>query len=96
VLITNSFSTKKQLSKFLEKDCKVIYPPVRIIKFNKYFNKEKKPKVVTLARISPEKKLDYALEIIKETGLEYQLGGYVGVEKRKLPFKDTPEEEEES
>jgi len=76
VLITNSFFTKKQLSKFLEKDCKVIFPPVQIIKFNKYFNKEKKPKVVTLARISPEKKLDYALEIIKETGLEYELCGY--------------------
>jgi len=75
-LLTNSEYNKKNLMKIFEKDCKVVFPPVKIEKFLMNFDHVKNKKVITVCRIDPTKNLNFALDVIIKTKVKYQLVGY--------------------
>ena len=75
-LIANSDYTKQIIKKMFKKDSKVVYPPVDIKKYTKFFNFVKENKVVTITRLSAEKNLDFAIDVMRETQLDYVLGGF--------------------
>jgi len=79
-LLTNSEYNKRNLMKIFEKDCKVVYPPVKIEKFLMNFDHVKNKKVITLCRIDPTKNLNFALDVIIKTKVKYQLSGYAKTE----------------
>jgi len=69
-LISNSNYTKAEINKQFNKSSRVVYPPVDISYFLKWYDIPKKNKVVTLCRIDPAKNLEFAIDVIKETGLK--------------------------
>ena len=76
-LIANSNYTKTTIKKLFGKDSKiVIYPPVDIEKYLKFNTNPKKDLVITLNRISPEKNLDFAVDVIKNLDFTYILAGF--------------------
>ncbi|MDE1726152.1 MAG: glycosyltransferase family 4 protein [Thaumarchaeota archaeon] len=74
-LVSNSNYTKNIINKIIQKESKVIYPPVDIKKFAKYFDNLKKNKIVTLSRFSPEKNLEFAIQVVKSSNFDYELIG---------------------
>jgi glycosyltransferase involved in cell wall biosynthesis len=74
-LITNSEYTREEIRKRFGKDSSVVYPPVNISKFLKFFDSIKQKNVITISRYSPEKKLDDAIDIVKSSSLPYVLIG---------------------
>ncbi len=74
-LIANSEYTKEEIKKLFGVDSTVVYPPVNIGKFLKFFDSIKKKNIITISRYSPEKKLDDAINIVKSSGLSYVLVG---------------------
>lgn len=84
-LISNSIFTKSEIKKRFQKDSMVIYPPVRISKFVKLSNIKKTKKVITISRFSPEKNLDFAVDVMKMSGFDYEL---IGNAKHGKQMKD--------
>jgi glycosyltransferase involved in cell wall biosynthesis len=74
-LISNSEYTKNEIEKQFDRKSVVVYPPVNIDKFLKFFDFKKQKNVITLSRYSPEKKLEDAIDIIRPSGLPYVLAG---------------------
>lgn len=74
-LVTNSEYTRNEIKKRFDKDSTVVYPPVNIDKFLKFFDVIKQKNVITIARYSPEKKLEDAIDIVKSSGVSYVLIG---------------------
>ncbi|MDE2588244.1 MAG: glycosyltransferase [Patescibacteria group bacterium] len=74
-LISNSNYTRKIIKDLTQKDSAVIYPPVDIKKFSKWFDHPKENKIITLSRFSPEKNLKFAIQVIKSGNYEYELIG---------------------
>lgn len=74
-LIANSEYTKREIQKRFGKNSVVIYPPVDLDRFSKWFDVPKKSRVITISRFSPEKNLEFAVDIIKKSGLTYELVG---------------------
>lgn len=74
-LITNSEYTRDEIKNRFDEDSSVIYPPVNIDRFLKFFDTIKQKNVITISRYSPEKKLEDAIDIVKSSGLPYVLIG---------------------
>jgi len=62
-LIANSNYTKEKIKELFNKDSEIIFPPVKI---KKYMNNTKSG-VITIARYSPEKNLDFNIQVMKKT-----------------------------
>lgn len=74
-IIANSEYTKREIQKRFGKNSVVIYPPVDLDRFSKWFDLPKRSRVITISRFSPEKNLEFAVDIIKKSGLTYELIG---------------------
>ncbi|MGC1709146.1 MAG: glycosyltransferase family 4 protein [Nitrosotalea sp.] len=84
VLIANSNYTRETLLQLFQKDSRVIYPPVDIKKYSKFFDKPKKNLIITLSRFAPEKNLNFLIDVVKSSDLSYEL---IGVAKLKSQIK---------
>jgi glycosyltransferase involved in cell wall biosynthesis len=72
-LISNSEFTRQKIKENLKKDSIVIFPPVDLDRFiGKYQQKEG---IVTIARYSQEKNLDFAINVMKTLSTNYILIG---------------------
>ncbi|KFM14537.1 alpha-12-mannosyltransferase protein [Marine Group I thaumarchaeote SCGC RSA3] len=69
-LIANSNYTKEKIKEIFGKDSTVIYPPVKINKKN-----NQKNGIITIARYSKEKKLEFNLHVIKNFKIQYKVFG---------------------
>lgn len=72
MLITNSNYTKQKIKELFNKDSEIIFPPVIIDKNE--INKEKSG-VITIARYSPEKNLDFNIHVMKKLNAQYKIFG---------------------
>jgi len=72
--IANSYYIAGKMNDKYNKKCKVIYPPVDLKELQ---NKPKKKQVITIARISKEKNLEEAIEIMNPLRTEYIIMGTV-------------------
>jgi glycosyltransferase involved in cell wall biosynthesis len=75
MLVTNSEYTKKEVSRQFGKESHVIYPPVDIDRFLKFFDSDKQKNAITVSRYSQEKRLEDAIDIAKLSGVPYILAG---------------------
>lgn len=64
-LVVNSKFVHDSILEHFEKNSEIIYPPVEINKFQKK-NQKNPNSVIVISRYSPEKKLDIAIEIMKD------------------------------
>ncbi len=71
-LIANSGYTRQKISHNFAKDSIVIFPPVEI---DRYENRVEKRGVITISRYSPEKKLEFAINVMKNIPLNYKIIG---------------------
>ena len=74
-LISNSQYTKNKIKKQFDKDSIVIYPPVKINQLSRFYDISKEKKAVTVSRFSPEKNLEFAIEVMKLINIKYELVG---------------------
>ena len=72
-LIANSNYTKEKIKKIFGKESKVIFPPVKINPNN--FKNSKRSGIITVARFSPEKNLEFNLDVIKNLNTSYKIFG---------------------
>jgi len=75
LLISNSDFTRTEIKKQFEKDSNVIYPPVKIEQFSKFYQVNKEKKVVTISRFAPEKNLEFAVDVMNLTDIKFDLVG---------------------
>jgi glycosyltransferase involved in cell wall biosynthesis len=74
-LISNSHYTKNKIKDGFGKNSTVIYPPVKISEFEKLKRIPKTRSVSTVSRFSPEKNLDFAINVMKDVDSMYSLIG---------------------
>jgi glycosyltransferase involved in cell wall biosynthesis len=74
-LISNSDYTKNKIKDNFGKNSVVIYPPVKILEFEKLKRIPKMRAIVTVSRFSPEKNLDFAINVMKNVTDKYNLIG---------------------
>lgn len=72
-LIANSEFTRKKIEENLKKDSIVIFPPVEMDRF--IGKHQQKDGVVTIARYSQEKNLDFAINVMKTLPISYKIIG---------------------
>ena len=72
-LIANSNYTKEKIDELFEKKSKIIFPPVKIKEM--CIDNSKKYGIITISRYSPEKNLEYNLEVIKNLNISYKIFG---------------------
>lgn len=72
-LIANSNYTKEKLDELFGKKAKVIFPPVKLKRSN--IINSKKSGIITIARYSMEKNLEFNLDVIKELNVSYKIFG---------------------
>jgi glycosyltransferase involved in cell wall biosynthesis len=72
-LIANSNYTKQKINQVLGLDPKVIFPPVKI-KIKKKISTEKNG-IITVARYSPEKNLEFNLKVTKNIDVSHKIFG---------------------
>jgi glycosyltransferase involved in cell wall biosynthesis len=75
ILVANSNYTREEVYRLFQKDSRVAYPPVDIKKYSRWFDTPKKNLIITLSRFSPEKNLNFALDLLKSSNLFYELIG---------------------
>ncbi len=83
-LITNSKYIKKSIKERYDKDSTVIFPPVDLSEFEP---STKQKIVVTVTRFSGEKNLEFALDIMKDINVEYQIIGNTKTKSNILYYK---------
>jgi glycosyltransferase involved in cell wall biosynthesis len=74
-LISNSDYTKNKIMDNFGKNSVVIYPPVKILEFEKLKRIPKTHSITTVSRFSPEKNLDFAINVMKDISNMYSLIG---------------------
>ena len=72
-LIANSNYTKKTINDLFKKDSEIIFPPVKIKEIN--IKNSTKSGIITIARYSPEKNLEFNLKVIKKFNVSYKIFG---------------------
>lgn len=82
LLVANSNYTRDEIYRLFQKDSRIVYPPVNIKKYSKWFDAPKKNLIITLSRFSPEKNLEFAIEVAKFSNLFYELIGSVKFESQ--------------
>ena len=87
-LISNSNYTKSEILGRFGKDAVIIYPPVDTGKFSRWFDSPKKDKIITVSRFSPEKNLEFAIDVINNTGLTYELIGNARYESQLMSYNN--------
>ena len=80
-LIANSIYTKKRISKYYNKECKVIYPPVDLE--HEKINTDKKGHFLIVSRLSKYKKIEEVVGAFNKLGLPLVVIGE-GEEKKNL------------
>lgn len=88
ILVANSNYTKKTIHELFHKNPMVIYPPVDIRKYSKWFNIQKKNTVITLSRFSPEKNLDFAIDVAKSSNLFHEFIGNAKFESQIKSYNE--------
>ena len=84
VLIANSTHTAEQIEKYYKRGSKLIHPPIRTQKFNKYaLEKNYRSGLVVVGRQTPYKRIDLAVKACSELGLKLTVIGS-GPEHRRL------------
>ena len=73
LVISNSFYTKEKIKQNFNKNSIVIYPPVKIHKIQTEVIR--KSGIVTISRYSPEKNLEFTLEILKKININSEIIG---------------------
>jgi len=71
-LIANSYYTKKKIKELFGKESKVIFPPVQIRKKD---DKILRSGIMTVARYSSDKNLEFNLDVIKSLDVPYKIFG---------------------
>jgi len=71
-IIANSIYTKEKIKGSIGKNSIVIYPPVRLEKMDP---KESKKGIITVARYSPEKNLEFAVNVLREMNVQCKIFG---------------------
>ena len=84
-LITNSEFTNHSIKNRYDKNSTVIYPPVDLSEFKNNLS-NKKHQIVTVSRFSQEKNLEFALDVIKNIGTEYNLIGNTKTKSNEFYF----------
>ena len=74
-ILINSDFTRQQISHRFNKESIVVYPPVDINKFFKLYDQPKIKKIITIARFSHEKNLEFVIDVAKKTGLKHEIVG---------------------
>jgi exopolysaccharide biosynthesis WecB/TagA/CpsF family protein len=73
VLLANSETVKKRIQKYYQKDAEVIYPPVKLLKFD---NKTKKKNYyLCLSRLVKQKGIDLAVRVCRRNNLRLVVAG---------------------
>lgn len=72
-LITNSNFTQEKINELFGKESIVIFPPVKIKK--RVVKNSRKTGVITIARFSPEKNLNFNLDVMKNFDVSYKIFG---------------------
>ena len=72
-LISNSNYTKNVMKNRYGRDSTVVYPPVNLETYSKLYNLPKMNKVITIARASREKNLEFAVNVAMETDLKHNI-----------------------
>jgi len=83
-MISNSKYTSQTILKLFQKDSIVIYPPVDITRYSRWANQPKEHKIIVLSRYSPEKKLEFAMEAVKDSDTSCKI---IGTAKLKSQIK---------
>jgi len=74
-LISNSNFTKEEIKKRIKKNSIVIYPPVETTRLLQFYKIPKIKKVITISRYSNEKNLDFAVDLMNELNIDYDVIG---------------------
>ena len=74
-IVANSDYTHNEILKRFDKTSKVVYPPVDLKKYSQSFGNPKEKKIITVSRFTPEKNLEFAVEVANLTGLEHEIVG---------------------
>lgn len=77
ILVCNSNYTREAVFRLFQKDSRVVYPPVDIKKYSRWFDTPKRNSIITLSRFSPEKNLNFAIDLVESSNLFYELIGNV-------------------
>jgi len=74
-IVSNSQYTQSRIRKMFDKNSILIYPPVELDRFSKFFDMPKEKKFITVARYDPGKNLELAVEVGNELKLTYTIVG---------------------
>lgn len=74
-MISNSNYTRETILRLFQKDSIVIYPPVDIMRYSKWFDHPKENNVILLSRYSPEKNLEFATKVIRDLDISCKIIG---------------------
>jgi len=80
-MIANSYYTAKRIEKYYRRESKVIFPPVRVSDFK--VQKENQGYFLTVARLSPYKRIELLVEVFSKLNLPLVIVGD-GEEREKL------------
>ncbi|MBI5357610.1 glycosyltransferase [Candidatus Saccharibacteria bacterium] len=76
VLLANSSHTQEQILKYYHRDSKIIHPPIRTKKFNKYCkNKKDRAGFIVVGRQTPYKRIDLAVRACSSLGKDLTVVG---------------------
>lgn len=76
ILIANSTHTSEQIEKYYKRGSKLIHPPVRTQKFNKYaLAKENRSGFIVVGRQTPYKRIDLAVKACSELNIKLTVIG---------------------
>jgi len=82
-LISNSEFVQRSINKKFEKNSEIIFPPVDLSEFSP---KDKQNSVVTISRFSGEKNLEFALDVMKNIDVHYDLIGNTKTKTNELYY----------
>ncbi|MBW3568516.1 glycosyltransferase [Candidatus Parcubacteria bacterium] len=76
VLLANSTHTREQIQKYYKRESKVVHPPIRTQKFNKYaLDKAEREGLIVVGRQTPYKRIDLAVKACSELNLKLTVVG---------------------
>lgn len=85
-LIANSTFIQTSIKDRFDKYSTVIHPPVELDEFSSNDNKTEKS-VITISRFSPEKNLEFAIDVISDMDVDYMIIGNTKTKTNELYYK---------
>jgi glycosyltransferase involved in cell wall biosynthesis len=86
LLISNSKFTQESIEKKYNKKSTVIFPPIDLSEFK--LTTKKEVSVITISRYSEEKNLDFALEVMENIKIPYQIFGNTNTKSNFIYFQN--------